>query len=195
MSEKENIIESKEQMIIVYGLKNERFNTFSKVASEYGYRIIEVEDNQTYCVIEDLINEDTNHCIKEDATPVDIEFILFINILNDDLYDFIRDLKEENIYLPNKAILTKTNIKWKLRRLLAENKEEHLVMTMFTNLRRAMKKAQILKDNDKHDDELVDIMDKAQNYLHPREFDFDEMKNIHNELALKVNELGKTNEE
>lgn len=181
-------------MILKYGLVGERYETFKQVADEYGYRIIEVDDNQTYCTIEDLINGNTISCVDEEATRVDIEFILFINILHDDLYGFIAALKEKGLFFPNKAILTRTNLKWKLRRLLAENKEEHVVMTMFFNLRRSMAKAQSMKDKGIYDEELLELMDTAQHFLNPREFDFDEMKDIHNKLAIKVNSLGETGE-
>lgn len=182
-------INTKEKIIIIYNIKNERLEIVKKLAKEKQFEIIEVEDNQTYCVVEDILNKDTSHCIDNSATNIDMEFLLFVNIVNDELYGFIDELKKENLYFPNKAILTPTNLKWKLRRLLAENKEEHIVMTMFTNLRRAMKRAQILVENDESDEELLELMEEAKHYLNPREFDFDEMKSIHNRLAIKVNEL------
>lgn len=185
-----NFINTEEKIILVYNLKPNRLKIVKEKADMVDYRIIEIKDNQTYCLVDDLIHENYNHCLVEDATEIDMEFILFVNIINDDLYKFIDELKKDNLYFPNKAILTETSRKWKFRRLLAENKEEHVVMTMFTNIRRAMKKAEILKNQGIVDDELVELMKEAKHYLNPREFDFDEMKSIHNRLANKVNILG-----
>lgn len=194
MSKFGDFIETKEQIIIIYGIDDNKLSEIKKVNKKYNYSIIKVKDNETYCTVEDIIFSNTEKCYIEDTEPIDIEFLLFVNIINEGLYDFIADLKTIGLYFPNKAILTPTNLKWKLRRLLAENKEEHVVMTMFTNLKRAMIKAQQIVDNNLHDEELVNIMEKAKHYLNPREFDFDEMKNIHNTLARKVNSLGEINE-
>lgn len=184
-----NFINTKEQIILLYGINQEKLNIIKNEAKKKNFRIIEISHEHTFCKVEDLIFENYSNCTIEKAEPIDIEFLLFVNIIKDDLYGFIKILKENGLYFPNKAILTPTNKEWKLRRLLAENKEEHVVMTMFSNLRRAMKKANIIKEQNRHDDELLEIMDEAVHFLDPREFDFDEMKTIHNKLANKVNEL------
>lgn len=183
------IVDTNEQIILTYGFVGERFDKFKDMADKEGFRIISVDDKHTYCKVEDLIFERETDDINEDASPIEIEFLLFINIVNDDLYGFIAKLKEIGLYFPNKAILTQTNKDWILRRLLRENKEEHVVMTMFFNLRRAMKRAQSLVDQGKHDNDLLKLMEKAKHFMKPQEFDFDEMKHIHNSLASKVNEL------
>ncbi len=182
-------IDTDEQIILIYGLASEKLKILQNEAEKKNFRIIEVSHEHTFCRVEDLIFEDYSHCIVEDASPIDIEFLLFVNIIKDDLYRFIQILKDRGLYFPNKAILTPTSKEWKLRRLLAENKEEHIVMTMFSNLRRAMRKANAIKEQNRHDDELIEIMEDAKHYLNPREFDFDEMKYIHNRLANKVNEI------
>ncbi len=185
----EKFIDTEEQIILIYGVEGERLEILQKEAKKKNFRIIEVSHEHTFCKVEDLIFEDYSHCLVEEASPIDIEFLLFVNIIKDDLYGFIRILKDNGLYFPNKAILTPTSKEWKLRRLLAENKEEHVVMTMFSNLRRAMRKATTIKEENRHDEELIEIMEHAQHYLNPREFDFDEMKSIHNRLAQKVNEI------
>lgn len=195
MEQRPSIVDTTEKIVLTYGIIESKLEKIKEVSNQYNYRIINILDNQTFCNVEDLIFENTQDCIVNDAEPIEIEFLLFVNIRDDALYDFIADLKKIGMYFPNKAILTPTNLKWKLRRLLAENKEEHTIMNMFTNLRRAMKKANIIKNENKHDQELIEIMEKAEHYLNPREFDFDEMKEIHNKLAIKVNNLGAMNNE
>lgn len=190
MSKFGDFIEFKDKIIIVYGIDDNKLSVIEEVSRKFGYSIRQVKENETYCTIEEIIYDNTENCIVENTKPVDIEFLLFVNILNEGLYDFIGELKSKGLYFPNKAILTPTNLKWKLRRLLSENKEEHVVMMMFTNLKRAMIKAQKIVDNESHDEELLGIMEQAKRYLNPREFDFDEIKNIHNKLAMKVNSLG-----
>lgn len=185
----EKFIDTDEQIILIYGICGEKLEILQREAKKKNFRIIKVSHEHTFCKVEDLIYEDYSHCLVEEARPIDIEFLLFVNIIKDDLYEFIQILKDNGLYFPNKAILTPTSKEWKLRRLLAENKEEHIVMTMFSNLRRAMRKARIIKEQNRHDDELLEIMEYAQHYLDPREFDFDEMKSIHNKLAQKVNEI------
>lgn len=183
------IVNTDEKIILTYGLKGERMEIFESHAKKRNFKILTVQDEETYCQVENLIYNDIEECRVDTADAVDIEFLLFINIINDDLYDFLGELKKAGQFFPNKAILTETNLKWKLRRLLQENKEEHVVMTMFFNLRRAMKKAEILVEKNLHDDKLIEIMKRAEHFMNPREFDFDEMKEIHNELAMKVNDL------
>lgn len=185
----DRIVNTDEQIVLIYNIKGERFSTVERLAQIRGYRLINISDNQVLCRVEDIIFGNTKDCEIIETEVINMEFLLFVNILNDDLYGYIGELKQEGLYFPNKAILTKMNSNWQFRRLLVENKEEHAVMTMFTNLRRAMKKATAIVEENKHDDELIEIMDHAKHFLNPREFDFDEMKEIHNKLANKVNSL------
>ncbi|MFM1525700.1 MULTISPECIES: DUF3783 domain-containing protein [Helcococcus] len=188
MTEK-NILDNNEKIILIYGIKNKRYKSLIEQANKYNYRVIEVLDNQLNCEIENLLSNNISNCIDEKSEKIDIEFLLFVNIIKDELYKFIDELKRKKLYFANKAILTQTNLKWKLRTLLVENKKEHLVMTLFTNLRRSMKKAEILRENGIFDDELLEIMVQAKKFMNPQEFDFSEIKEIHNKLSIKVNSL------
>lgn len=193
MTEK-NILDHNEKIILIYGIKNERYKSLIEHSNKHNYRVIEVLDNQLNCEIENLLSNSISNCIDEKSEKIDIEFLLFVNIIKDELYKFIDELKRKKLYFANKAILTQTNLKWKLRTLIVENKKEHLVMTLFTNLRRSMKKAEILRENGIFDDELLEIMDQAKKFMNPQEFDFSEIKEIHNKLAIKVNSLEGKNE-
>lgn len=184
------ILNIDDKIILLYGLEGKRLEIVKEKALKYNYRVILINDRGLNSKVEDLIYEKNNYD-NSDLEHIDIEFLLFVNIVNDDLYNFIDDLKSEQLYFPNKAILTKTNKNWTLSRLLRENKEEHIIMNMFTNLRRSVRKAEILIEKGIKDDEILDLLEKSKHYLNPREFDFDEMKNIHNLMAIKVNELSK----
>ncbi len=181
------MIDNKEKFMLIYGIKGERLEKFTEMAEKYQYGIIEAHDNQLDSQVGALIGEKGYELVESEDKAYDIEFILFVNIKNDDLYDFIQDLKEVGLYFPNKALLTKNNIKWTLNYLFGENKLEHEVMSLYTQLRRASAVANEILAAGQGNDKLKEALEAADDYMHPQEFDFEELKTIYNNLAIEVN--------
>lgn len=181
------MIENKEQFMLIYGIKGERLEKFTQMANQYKYGIIEAKDNQLESKVGALIGEKGYEIVESKNEPYDIEFILFVNIKNDDLYNFIQDLKDVGLYFPNKALLTKNNMNWTLKYLFGENKLEHEVMSLYTQLRKASAVAEELIKAGQGNEKLEKALEMAEDYMHPQEFNFEELKNIYNNLAIEVN--------
>lgn len=178
--------------MLVYGIKGDRKEIFENVSAGHGFGIRYIEDHEIDHKVGDLldgkINEKPEGFVFDKDLGDDYEFVLFVNIKDDFLYNFIGDLKEKGIYIPHKAVLTKMNVNWTLDYLMNENREEHKVMTLFGRLRSLMGLgAQIYEETE--DPELKQILQDSEDYFHPREFEFEELRDVYNRLAVKVNEL------
>lgn len=175
-----------EKKILVYGVYDDRLYNLKSHISDFGYSIVEVPFDCANSLVKDLVDGNFN---EKNSTKIDMEFLLFVNIKDDELYNFLAKLRENKLYFPHKAILTQTNMNWSLIKLLSENKEEHAVMTVYGNLRRALALAEKFKKENKCDKDLEELVEIANDYFHPREFDFEELKTIYNNLAAKLNSI------
>lgn len=173
--------------VMVYGVKGERLNKLSTHIRDNNFDIKIINNDEIDNIVDDLVNDKID--LQKSDNSEDMEFLLFVNIKDDLLYDFLAKLREDKLLFPHKAILTETNRKWKLRELLKENKEEHAIMTIYANLRRAIITAEKLLSQGNKDSELEIYLDKARDYISPREFDYDELKGVYNDLAVRVNFL------
>ena len=177
-----------DKIILTYGIKPDRYKKFKDFSLKKGFRVLEVKTEESNNSVGNLL-EGSKLSVDKDLLDIDIEFLLFANIKDDELYGFLGELKERDLYFPNKAVLTQTNINWTLRKLLIENKEEHIVMGIYSNLRRAIAVGNKLIQEGRGDKELNILLENGKNYLNPREFDFDELKLVYNSLAEKINIL------
>lgn len=178
--------------MLVYGLKGDRKNIFERVSDERQFGIRYIEDHELDKKVHELLDGQTHEVpsdfVMDKDLGDDFEYVLFVNIKDDDLYGFIKDLKEEGIYIPHKAILTKMNVNWPLIFLMNENKEEHKVMTLFGRLRNLMQMgAQAYEETG--DEELKNLLIESEEYFHPREFEIEELSEVYNKLAIKLNKL------
>ena len=78
MTEK-NILDHNEKIILIYGIKNERYKSLIEQANKHNYRVIEILDNQLNCEIENLLSNNISNCIDDKSEKIDIEFLLFVN--------------------------------------------------------------------------------------------------------------------
>lgn len=180
------------QYMLIYGIEGDRRDILERVAFGRGFGIRPIEDHEldlrVHQLLDGQVNERPENFKQEHDLGDDFEYILFVNIKDKALYAFLDELKDNDVYIPHKAILTETNLKWPLYFLMEENKEEHRVMTLYGQLRNVMRMATSLADDTK-DHELIDLLDEAQHFFEPREFEFDELRDIYNRLATRVNEI------
>ncbi|NLW52085.1 MAG: DUF3783 domain-containing protein [Tissierellia bacterium] len=178
--------------MLVYNIKGERKDKFEKVSEEHGFDIRYIEDFELDLKVKDLLDGNVNlkpeNYVFDKEIEEGYEFVLFVNIHDDILYNFIKDLKEVGIYIPHKALLTKMNRDWTLDFLMQENKDEHRVMTLFGRLRGLMQMGAQIYD-ETQDEELKQLLIDSEEYFHPREFEFEELREVYNNLAVKVNQL------
>lgn len=178
--------------LLIYGIKGDRLETFERISFSYGYEIREIEDFELDFKVKDLLADKVNSRPDDyefvDDFGEDFEYMLLVNIHDEELYKFLEELKADGVYIPHKAVLTQTNINWPLRHLMKENMEEHKVMSVYGQLRRILPVAHSLAE--KTDDTLIkQILIEAEDYFHPREFEFEELRDIYNKLASRINEL------
>lgn len=182
----------KDKIILLYGIKNDRLEVIKRVAFAHGFEIREVKEDQLNCRVSNLIED--SKCssdefkVKDFSFDEDFEYMLFVNIHDELLYNFLSEIKKEGVYIPHKAVLTETNKKWPLSYLMNENKEEHKVMSLYGQLRKAISVADGLLEKTK-DTQLKEVLDRAQDYLQPREFEFEELRDVYNTLAQRINDL------
>ena len=83
--------------MLVYNIHGERKVKFEQVSEKHGFDIRYIEDFELDLKVEDLLDDHVN--IKPEGFVFDkeieegYEFVLFINIHDDTLYNFIKDLK------------------------------------------------------------------------------------------------------
>lgn len=178
--------------LLIYGFKGERLDILERIAFAHGFRIRQIEDFELELKVSDLldgkVNEKPQDFVFVDDLGQDFEYILFVNIHDEILYNFIEELKKDGVYVPHKAVLTKTNVNWPIKHLMHENKEEHKVMTLYGQLRKVMRVGIGLVEKT-NDPLLKEILLEAEDYFHPREFEFEELRDIYNKLAQRINEL------
>lgn len=180
------------RLLFIYGIKNDRLEIIERVAFAHGFGVREIGEEQLDWKVSDILDgqgEPDDGVRSSNITfDDDFEYMLFVNIHDELLYNFLEEIKKEGVYVPHKAVLTETNKNWPLSYLMNENKEEHKVMSLYSQLRKVMGVGQGLIEKT-HDEELIGIMEEAQDYFHPREFEFEELRDIYNRLAQKINEL------
>lgn len=179
------------KFILMYGIKNERLDILRRVADKYEFGLRSIEDHEVDLKVSRILegkSEKPEDFVFDDSLGDDFEYMLFVNIHDELLYNFLEEIKKEGVYIPHKAVLTETNRNWPLRYLMNENKEEHKVMSLYGQLRKAMNVGVGLLEKTQ-DQELEEILERAQDYFHPREFEFEELRDIYNTLAQRINDL------
>ena len=167
--------------ILIYNMP-EDIKEFLKIESEkHDFEIIECDDNDLSTKISVLLKEEDGEQIQSDEEGVDINFLMINKFNNQILHRFIKDMQREDIYIPNKCVTTQHNINWSLKQLMLENKEEHEVMTIYKQL--AVLRTQAIQLYKKiNDDELYDTINEVTEYMHPKDFDKDELIRRFNHL-------------
>lgn len=181
-----------DKYILIYGIKGERLDTLQRIAFAHGFGIRQIEEHEIDLKVSQLLDGQVNpkpeDFVFEDKLGEDFEYMLFVNIHDEILYNFLEEIKKDGVYIPHKAVLTETNKNWPLSFLMEENKEEHKVMTLYGQLRKIMGVGVGLVD-ETNDSKLKEILVEAEDYFHPREFEFEELRDIYNKLAQRINDL------
>lgn len=174
--------------VYVYGLKENQKELLAALCSRFDFDLILWDKEALKEQVGFLIDAPGFQSSGEEVPEVEETFLLFSDFPREKLNDFLKNLREQVAYFPLKAHVTENNIKWRLYDLIAHNKEEHQVMELYNRLTRLFPIAQALLEQ-KENPPLRDALHRAKDYLHLREFEFEELKNIYNTLASTTNEV------
>lgn len=129
--------------ILIYGFKDkEKLNKIKNIADNLSIDIEELSDSDLSKTVGQLMNISNDEPSKfyKDQN-VDTEFMLFSDFDREILQKFVLDLRDENILVPHKSVVTKHNQSWQLGYLVDHIMDEHQVMQVFTKLKSLMVEA------------------------------------------------------
>lgn len=105
-------------------------------------------ENIAFTIVNDTHLEDTiknlletNYTLKQSSTAFSFSFVFFANMKQDRVIEVINKMNQEKLQISHKAMLTKTNIDWNLKALLAEIEEEQAYMMSYQKLIALLKQA------------------------------------------------------
>lgn len=135
-----------------------------------------------------------------DSSPgLDLEFILFVNMGQDEIYAFLEVMQKKELAVPYKAGLTANNINWPLRALIAENRREHEFIKLYQGGKQALYFGADLYEKTQ-DEPLLQRLETLQQYIKEIEIgqetseqedldQFEQLRKRYNALAMRINEL------
>lgn len=135
-----------------------------------------------------------------DSSPgLDLEFILFVNMGQDEIYAFLEVMQKKELAVPYKAGLTANNINWPLRALIAENRREHEFIKLYQGSKQALYFGADLYEKTQ-DEPLLQRLETLQQYIKEIEIgqetseqedldQFEQLRKRYNALAMRINEL------
>lgn len=133
------------------------------------------------------------------SPELDLEFILFVNMGQDEIYAFLEIMQEKELAVPYKAGLTANNINWPLRALIAENRREHEFIKLYQGSKQALYFGADLYEKTQ-DEPLLQRLETLQQYIKEIEIgqetseqedpdQFEQLRKRYNALAMRINEL------
>lgn len=146
----------------------EKYDRFKKIANENGIKIIEVgKDHLDYTIGHLLGFEgyDSEKLEASDDEILDFDFILFNGFGNEELFNLIDNLRENQANVQHKAGITENNVKWTLRQLLKENDKEAKTMGLIHKINQLIEKAEKLKDKYGEDEKIKNLIDEIADYF------------------------------
>lgn len=164
-----------QKKLLYYGFNEERREKVVNVAEKFGIKTKEVKREDLEQKVAVLFNLEGYE--REDLDYVEVpetEMLLFGEFDRTILQSYLMELKEKDVIVPHKAVITETSKDWKFSYLVEHIQEEHKVVQMFNELGKLTKIAQKKLDTVK-DVELIEAVDYA---LSIREINGVEMEDI-----------------
>lgn len=174
--------------LLVYNMPEDVLERINKYDSKYGFETIVATSEHLNHRVENILNDNMeDRTINEDLEHIDINFLMIHNFTNSELDEFLKDMREESLIIPNKCISTDTNKKWILHDLLKENKEESELMPILHGLYSIRKVGTDLINKGTKDDELEKGIKEIEDYISKKEFEKEEMREMYNKNAKIIN--------
>lgn len=179
--------------IILFNAKDEEKEILQVISSQNNIDIIEISMEDLDQKVGFLAGLDGFEEIdkKSDYESIyDFTFMLFKDFDNKEIFSFIDLMKEKNLYIPHKAALTESNVKWPLRFLLDENDEEHRTMILINEINSLVKVAHEHKKENGENLEIKNLVNTINKYFSdPENFDLERAKEYKKQLEILVNKL------
>lgn len=151
------------EKLLTYGfdLNSEKYQNLLKTAAIYNISVSQVHSYELGEKVGFLMGLPNYEPSSEKLDfEKDIEFIIFSDFDRKILSLFLNSLKENNVYIPHKSVITETTKDWTFIELLNHIEIEHRVMQKFSILGEYIKSAtNILKKQD--NPELKSAIDSA----------------------------------
>ena len=136
---------------------------------------------------------------RDPSPELDLEFILFVNMGQDEIYAFLEVMQKKELAVPYKAGLTANNINWPLRALIAQNRREHEFIKLYQGSKQALYFGADLYEKTQ-DEPLLQRLETLQQYIKEIETgqetaeqedpdQFEQLRKRYNALAMRINEL------
>lgn len=174
--------------LLVYNMPEEMLNKIESLKPDYDFEIVIATDDDLGQKVGYLIGE-KDKGIENPKTheKVDINFLMIHNFSNEELDRLLKDLKEKELFLPNKCISTETNRTWHLHKLLSENKEESEIMPILHRLYQVRNMAINLIREGVQSEELEKGVTEINEMLEAGDLKKEEIINKYNDMAKIVN--------
>lgn len=147
----------------------DKYDRFKKIAAAKDIEIVEVGKDQLDDKIGKLLEiegfDESHVPVKEEHEDLDFDFILFSGFENQELFDFLDEIRENGAGVQHKAGLTENNVKWTLRELLIENDREAKTMGLIHKINGLIEKAEGLKQKHGEDKKVQRIIDEILAYF------------------------------
>ena len=124
----------------------------------------------------------------EHLDQYDFTFAFFKDFEQNDLFEFIDNMRAEGVVIEHKAGITPTNIKWTLRELLEENDQEHKTMQIVEEINGYLTKASKIKEESGEENlQIAKSVKELNHYFQTAGEDFD--INVAKEYRDKIKSL------
>ena len=173
--------------LLVYNMPDEMLSKIESLKEKHKFEIITATDDDLGQNVGYLIGERKKIEYPSTHEPVDINFLMIHKFEDEELNELLKDLKENELHLPNKCISTEMNQTWHLHKLLAENKEESEIMPVLHRLYSVRNMAiQLIKEGVVNP-ELENGINSINEMLEVGDLQKEEVIKKYNEMAKLVN--------
>lgn len=179
--------------IILFNANDREKNILEELTSPENIKIAEIsmEDlDQKVGYLAGLDGFEREEIKSDHEEKYDFTFMLFKDFTNEEIFDFVKKMREKNLYIPHKAAMTEHNIKWPLRFLLDENDEEHKTMELIHEINGLVKIAHDHKEAHGENEAIKNHVMKINAYFNnPEGFNLKEARGLKEELEEMVKNL------
>lgn len=147
--------------LLFFGFNDERKQKLIQIAQEFEIEtkeILQTDLGQKVGFLFALEGYERQEAKEEKIEGV--EFIIFSDFDRDELRNYLVKLKENEIVVPYKSVITETSKDWTISYLIDHIKDEHEVVNMYNELGKLIKEAQTQLDKN-HDAKLNDALEYA----------------------------------
>lgn len=174
--------------LLVYNMPEDVLGILNKYSDKYNFKTIKAEKEHLNHRVEDILEENLEgRTINEDLEHIDINFLMLHNFSNEELDEFLKDMREESLIIPNKCISTDTNKQWILHDLLKENKEESELMPILHGLYSLRSAGTKILSKGVEDLELKEGIEEINKLIESKNFEKEEMRTLYNKVAKVCN--------